>query len=66
MTVYFTSDQHFGHAAARGFYRRPFSSTADMDDRMIAHWNFVVSPIDELWHLGISQFSNTHNASPIC
>ena len=52
MTVYFTSDQHFGHAAARGFYRRPFASTADMDDRMIAHWNSVVSPIDELWHLG--------------
>jgi calcineurin-like phosphoesterase family protein len=52
MTVYFTSDQHFGHAAARGFYGRPFASTADMDDQMIAHWNSVVSPIDELWHLG--------------
>ena len=52
MTVYFTSDQHFGHAAARGFYRRPFASTADMDDQMIAYWNSVVSPTDELWHLG--------------
>ena len=52
MTVYFTSDQHFGHAAARGFYGRPFASTADMDDQMIAHWNSVVNPIDELWHLG--------------
>jgi hypothetical protein len=30
MTVYFTSDQHFGHAAARGFYGRPFASTTSM------------------------------------
>src|SRR5690349_11474855 len=52
MTVYFTSDQHFGHAAARGFYGRPFASTADMDDQMIACWNSVVGPTDELWHLG--------------
>ena len=28
MSLYFTSDQHFGHGAARGFYRRPFSSLA--------------------------------------
>jgi len=52
MTVYFTSDQHFGHAAARGFYSRRFASTADMDNQMIAYWNSVVSPTDELWHLG--------------
>jgi calcineurin-like phosphoesterase family protein len=52
MTVYFTSDQHFGDAAARGFYSRPFASTTDMDDQMIAYWNSVVSPTDELWHLG--------------
>jgi len=52
MTVYFTSDQHFGHAASRGFYGRPFASTADMDNQMIAYWNSVVGPTDELWHLG--------------
>ena len=52
MTVYFTSDQHFGHAAAHGFYSRPFASTADMDHQMIGYWNSVVSPTDELWHLG--------------
>jgi len=52
MTVYFTSDQHFGHASARGFYGRPFASTANMDNQMIAYWNSVVDPTDELWHLG--------------
>ena len=52
MTVYFSSDHHFGHAAARGFYRRPFASAAEMDRQMIDRWNAVISPGDEVWHLG--------------
>jgi calcineurin-like phosphoesterase family protein len=47
MTVYFTSDQHFGHAAARSFYRRPFSSITELDRVMIDRWNAVVEPGDE-------------------
>jgi calcineurin-like phosphoesterase family protein len=52
MPMYFTSDQHFGHAAARSFYRRPFSSITEMDRVMIDRWNSEVEPEDELWHLG--------------
>jgi calcineurin-like phosphoesterase family protein len=52
MSVFFTSDQHFGHAAARGFYRRPFASVAEMDQQMIDRWNSVVGSADEVWHLG--------------
>ena len=52
MTIYVTSDQHFGHAAARGFYRRPFASLPEMDAAMIAAWNSVVRADDEVWHLG--------------
>ena len=54
MTIYFTSDQHFGDSAARSFYRRPFASVAEMDQQMIDRWNSVVSPGDgdEVWHLG--------------
>jgi calcineurin-like phosphoesterase family protein len=52
MPVYFTSDQHFGHAAAHSFYRRPFASVADMDQVMIDRWNAVVENNDEVWHLG--------------
>jgi calcineurin-like phosphoesterase family protein len=52
VAFYFTSDHHFGHAAARAFYRRPFASVADMDREMVAHWNSVVKPGDEVWHLG--------------
>src|SRR4051794_11381362 len=50
--VWFTSDNHFGHAGARGFYRRPFQSVVEMDQRMVENWNAVVQPEDEVWHLG--------------
>ncbi len=33
-------------------YRRPFASVAAMDDAMMAGWNDVVGPEDEIWHLG--------------
>lgn len=49
MTVYFTSDTHGG---ARGRFRRPFESTAEMDAAMEANWNAAVGPGDEVWHLG--------------
>ena len=54
MSVYFTSDHHFGQGSARTFYRRPFASVAEMDQEMIDRWNSVVSPGDgdEVWHLG--------------
>jgi calcineurin-like phosphoesterase family protein len=52
MTFYFTSDQHWGHAAARSFYQRPFASVDEMDEVMIERWNAVVEPDDEVWHLG--------------
>ncbi len=52
MTVFFTADTHFGHAAARAFYRRPFATTAEMNAGMIERWNATVAADDEVWHLG--------------
>ena len=52
MSIYFSSDHHFGHAAARAFYRRPFSSVDEMDREMIERWNAAVALSDEIWHLG--------------
>ncbi len=52
MTTHFTSDHHFGHAAAPGFYRRPFASLAEMDRELVDRWNAVVAPDDDVWHLG--------------
>lgn len=52
MAVWFTADSHFGHGGARGLFRRPFISTAAMDDALAEGWNAVVDPADTVWHLG--------------
>ena len=52
MTQLFTSDHHFGHGGARGLFRRPFASTAAMDEAMIRRWNETVGADDVVWHLG--------------
>lgn len=52
MTVFFTSDSHFGHAGAIGRFARPFAGVAAMDEAMIARWNERVGPDDTVWHLG--------------
>jgi calcineurin-like phosphoesterase family protein len=52
MTVFFTSDTHFGDHRAINLYKRPFASTAEMDGVLLRNWNAVVGQADELWHLG--------------
>jgi len=52
MAVYFTSDTHFGDHRMLNIGRRPFGSTTEMDEALIAGWNAVVGPDDEVWHLG--------------
>jgi calcineurin-like phosphoesterase family protein len=52
MALFFTSDTHFGHGGALGFFRRPFGSVAAMDAALIHAWNETVGAEDEIWHLG--------------
>jgi calcineurin-like phosphoesterase family protein len=52
VALLFTSDHHFGHGGARGLFKRPFASVAEMDAAMIARWNETAAPDDEVWHLG--------------
>ncbi|WP_119461799.1 metallophosphoesterase family protein [Rhodospirillaceae bacterium SYSU D60014] len=52
MTVFFTSDTHFGHGGALGLFGRPFASVAEMDAELIRRWNDSVGPEDDVWHLG--------------
>jgi calcineurin-like phosphoesterase family protein len=52
MSIYFTSDTHFGHGGALGLYRRPFPTVAAMNEALVRHWNETVGPDDEIWHLG--------------
>ena len=52
MTLFFTSDTHFGDHRTINIWKRPFASTVEMDALLIARWNEVVGPEDVVWHLG--------------
>ncbi len=50
--VWFTADTHFGHANIIRHCSRPFGSVDEMDAALVANWNAIVRPDDEVWHLG--------------
>lgn len=55
MTTFQTADTHFGHSgilSPRMTSPRPFASIEEHDETLIANWNAVVRPDDEVWHLG--------------
>ena len=58
MEIYLTSDHHFGHANICKFNRqdgtklRPWDDPQVMDAELIARWNSVVKPTDNVIHLG--------------
>jgi calcineurin-like phosphoesterase family protein len=52
MTVFFTSDQHYGHTNIIRFCARPFADVSAMNEALIARHNAVVGPDDDVWHLG--------------
>ncbi len=52
MTVYFTSDTHFGDAPRLRVDKRPFASVGEMDRAIVERWNETVSADDDVWHLG--------------
>ena len=54
MTIWFTSDTHFGHKNIIKFEegRTHFSSIDEHDDYLIDMWNKQVKPSDTVYHLG--------------
>lgn len=56
--IYFTGDQHFGHANIIKHCNRPFSSVSEMDDFLIAQWNDRVGRNDTVYILGDFFFRN--------
>jgi calcineurin-like phosphoesterase family protein len=52
VTLFFTSDTHFGHARIIELCNRPFASVEEMNEAMIDNWNSVVGPKDSVVHLG--------------
>ena len=52
MSIFFTSDTHFGHPRTLEFSLRPFADVTSMDAALIANWNAVIQPGDTVYHLG--------------
>jgi calcineurin-like phosphoesterase family protein len=55
-SVFFTSDTHFGHKNIIKYCDRPFSSTEEMQEAIVAKWNETVKDTDTVFHLGDFSF----------
>lgn len=58
MTLWLTSDQHFGHANIIKYEKRPFLDTKHMEDELVRLHNARVASVDEVWHLGDFSFDS--------
>lgn len=65
MNIFFTSDNHFGHANIIKYCNRPFDNVDEMDEAMIRNWNEVVSEDDMVYHLGDFTLGNSGFAQSI-
>lgn len=52
MTIFHTSDTHFGHKRIIELCNRPFSDVNEMNWRLVHNWNKVVEPSDTVYHHG--------------
>jgi len=50
--IYYTADQHFGHANIIRFCNRPFENVTEMDEALIKNWNNTVNSNDTVYILG--------------
>jgi calcineurin-like phosphoesterase family protein len=50
--IFFTADQHYGHKNIITYCNRPFASSWEMDEALIANHNKVVHPKDTVIHAG--------------
>ena len=52
MTIWFTSDPHFGHESIIRFATRPYKDAVEMDLDIMKRWNSKVSKTDTVYILG--------------
>jgi calcineurin-like phosphoesterase family protein len=65
MAIWFTSDQHFGHAKIIEYCRRPFATVEEMDAELIRRWNVVVHPDDLVIVVGDFSFRHEDETAAI-
>ena len=61
---YVIADTHFGHSNIIKYCNRPFSSVAEMNDKLIGNWNKTIKHDDIVYHLG-DVFFGKENSSII-
>jgi calcineurin-like phosphoesterase family protein len=66
MTTWFTSDLHLGHTNILKYCNRPWATTIEMDDALIANWNAVVAPDDDVYNLGDLAVCTTDSYAEDC
>jgi calcineurin-like phosphoesterase family protein len=58
VNYWFISDTHFGHTNIIKYDQRPFPDIQTHDRTLIANWQAVVQPDDEVYHLGDFAFAS--------
>ena len=63
--VFFTADQHWGHAAIIKHCARPFADVNEMNAALVTNWNNTVGPDDTVYHLGDMLFKRMNHTSQL-
>lgn len=65
MTIFFTSDQHYGHKNVIKLCNRPFDDLTHMREMLIYNQNQIVGPDDTVIHMGDFSFLNATETAAI-
>lgn len=63
---YLTSDEHFDHFNIIKYCNRPFTSVAEMNERMINEWNSLVTDRDTVYVIGDFALSTIERVQHFC
>lgn len=59
MTIWISSDHHFGHTNIIEFCNRPWETAKEMNESLIKNWNEKIGPEDEVYILGDMMMGNS-------